>query len=65
MLRYHERGEPIADVMSYPHRHHNISRPPTKGLRDWRIQMPPDALRQFEAIAGDLLTHLGYEESHQ
>ena len=35
--------------------------PPTPGLRDWRTQMPPEAIERFEAVAGDLLDDLGYE----
>lgn len=34
--------------------------PPTAGLRDWRSQMPQDAVERFEAVAGDLLEELGY-----
>jgi hypothetical protein len=34
--------------------------PITPGLRDWRRQMPPDAVERFEAAAGDLLDELGY-----
>jgi len=35
--------------------------PATPGLRDWRKEMPPRDLELFEAIAGDLLSELGYE----
>jgi hypothetical protein len=35
--------------------------PPTQGLRDWRTQMKPRDLELFEALAGDLLSALGYE----
>jgi hypothetical protein len=34
--------------------------PTTSGLRDWRTQMPAEALERFEASAGDLLEELGY-----
>lgn len=34
--------------------------PPTPGLRDWRTQMPQQDVERFEAVAGDLLTELGY-----
>ncbi len=34
---------------------------PTPGLRDWRTQMPDEAIETFEAIAGDTLSELGYE----
>jgi hypothetical protein len=35
--------------------------PPTTGLRDWRAQMRPEDAARFEALAGGLLTELGYE----
>jgi hypothetical protein len=34
--------------------------PVTSGLRDWRNQMNPRELELFEALAGDLLSALGY-----
>ncbi len=34
--------------------------PPTPGLRDWRTQMKPNDVELFEALAGDLLSELGY-----
>ncbi|MGH2967789.1 MAG: sulfotransferase family protein [Solirubrobacteraceae bacterium] len=38
-------------------------RPPTPGLRDWRTELAPDDLELFEALAGDLLSRLGYERA--
>lgn len=35
--------------------------PPTPGVRDWRRQMTLRDLELFEAIAGELLTELGFE----
>ncbi len=35
--------------------------PPTSGLRDWRTQMKEQDVELFEALAGDLLSALGYE----
>jgi aminoglycoside phosphotransferase (APT) family kinase protein len=35
--------------------------PPTPGLRDWRTQMTDRDIELFEALAGDLLSDLGYE----
>jgi hypothetical protein len=32
----------------------------TPGLRDWRTQMPPEHVENFETAAGDLLRELGY-----
>lgn len=37
--------------------------PPTKGLRDWRCDMSGRDAALFEALAGDLLSELGYERS--
>lgn len=37
--------------------------PPTQGLRDWRTQMSARDVELFEAIAGDLLSTLGYERA--
>jgi hypothetical protein len=34
--------------------------PPTPGLRDWRHEMPERDVAMFEALAGDLLSALGY-----
>lgn len=35
--------------------------PPTQGLRDWRTRMSERNLELFEALAGDMLSELGYE----
>jgi hypothetical protein len=37
--------------------------PPTPGLRDWRTQLAPSDLELYEALAGDLLSLLGYERA--
>jgi hypothetical protein len=37
--------------------------PPTPGLRDWRAHMPDQDVELFEALAGDLLSSLGYERA--
>jgi sulfotransferase family protein len=39
--------------------------PPTPGLRDWRTQMSGRDIELFEALAGDLLSMLGYERAFQ
>jgi hypothetical protein len=46
-----------------PHQQ-SLNRPPTAGLRDWRLQMSPEDVGAFEQVAGDLLAELGYE-SHE
>lgn len=40
--------------------HQRLLLPPTKGLRDWRNQMAPTDVAQFEAIAGNVLVQTGY-----
>jgi hypothetical protein len=37
--------------------------PPTQGLRDWRTQMTGRDVALFEALAGDLLSDLGYDRA--
>jgi hypothetical protein len=56
MLRYHEEDRVAAERPHY----RNVARPPTRGLRDWRREMSPDAVATFEAIAGGVLKDLGY-----
>jgi hypothetical protein len=56
MLRFHEgrtKADPKLDAKK-------AWRPITPGLRDWRTQMPAEAVERFEAAAGDLLDELGY-----
>jgi Sulfotransferase family len=61
MLRYFERADNITSPSAWSRRH--IVLPPTKGLRDWRRQMPKKEVALFEGLAGDLLTELGYEKA--
>ena len=65
MLNYYERGSSFAATSKDPQAFTALSRPPTKGLRDWRKNMEAADLRKFEYIAGDLLAELGYEMSGQ
>ncbi|MBI3976271.1 MAG: sulfotransferase [Armatimonadetes bacterium] len=47
-----------------PHRratHSRLVLAPTKGLRNWRSQMSPGDLAEFEAVAGPVLARAGYE----
>ncbi|MGZ8692894.1 MAG: sulfotransferase family protein [Gaiellaceae bacterium] len=48
------------DVSAKPHQQ-SLRRPPTAGLRDWRVQMSPEDVGAFDRVAGDLLDELGYE----
>jgi hypothetical protein len=50
------------DVSAKPHQQ-RLMQPPTRGVRDWRKEMPPDDAVEFERVAGDLLRGLGYETS--
>jgi hypothetical protein len=61
MLRYYERGEEFRLTTAHPDAHGRLMLPPTKGLRDWRRKMPEEGVAIFEAIAGGLLSGLGYE----
>jgi len=51
------------DVSTKPHQQ-SLKRPPTAGLRDWRLQMSLEDVGAFDRVAGDLLDELGYE-SHE
>lgn len=59
MLSYHEgrtRTEPGLSAKT-------AWLPPTAGLRNWHAEMPPRELQLFEALAGDLLSEMGYERA--
>jgi hypothetical protein len=57
MLRFHEGRTRHEPGLSAKH----AWLPPTPGLRDWRTQMSPAQVEEFEAAAGDALDELGYE----
>jgi len=48
------------DVSAKPHQQ-RLLHPPTAAVRDWRAELEPREARAFEAIAGPLLSELGYE----
>jgi hypothetical protein len=48
------------DVSAKPHQQ-RLLQPPTKNVRDWRLQMAAGDVAAFEQVAGDLLRELGYE----
>ena len=66
-------GLPYADTMLEFHEGRTKTKPGldakrawlpiTRGLRDWRSEMPTEDLERFEAAAGDLLDELGYERA--
>jgi hypothetical protein len=63
MLRYYERPRPPMPGQGGGGRKKDgrLRLPPTKGLRDWRSQMPERDVAAFEMVAGPLLQDLGYE----
>lgn len=61
MISYHQRAEQLVSSLSHKESHHNLYRPPTSGLRDWRRDLSRRDIAVFEALAGDLLGELGYE----
>jgi len=65
MLRYFDRADEILGQIDHPESHSRLRLPPTQGLRDWRTEMSPDDAERFEAIAGSLLSRLGYERRSQ
>jgi hypothetical protein len=48
------------DVSAKPHQQRLLT-PPTTGVRSWREEMSADDIAGFDAVAGDLLSELGYE----
>jgi Sulfotransferase family len=63
MLEYHERADQIVGTTASPKRHTDIYLPPTKGLRNWRSELTPEQVARFEALAGGVLSDLGYERA--
>lgn len=61
MLEFHRRGTEFAAGTPHPDAFRGLAQPVTKGMRDWRTQMAPDDVALVEAIAGDLLSDLGYD----
>lgn len=62
MLEYASHAPTVLKPGSF-RLHPHLLEPPKQRLRDWRVQMDEDDLATFEAVAGDLLTELGYEAS--
>lgn len=60
MLRYFEAADKLkADVGRMGH-HESLQRSLTRGLRDWRSELPESSVHMFEVVAGDALTEFGY-----
>jgi sulfotransferase family protein len=58
MLEYHRDADLDITVD-----HVLLTRPPVKDARKWREQMAHEDVELFEAIAGDVLSELGYERA--
>ncbi len=61
MLSYPRHADQLLTRTSREEHHQRLRLPPTAGLRDWRVEMDPQDLQLFEALAGDLIEELGYE----
>ena len=59
MLAYHE-GVDASTLQDHP----LLAKPPTIGARRWQEQMIPADVQVFEAVAGPLLSELGYERAY-
>ena len=60
MLHHQAAADAVIAATRFPAAHQRLLLPPTRGLRDWRRDMPERDVAAFEAIAGDLLHELGY-----
>jgi LPS sulfotransferase NodH len=58
MLDYHRHVD-AARLQDHP----RLAEPPTPGARRWQDQMRSTDVARFEAVAGDLLQELGYEQA--
>jgi hypothetical protein len=61
MVDYPGRFDELVSSNMQPEIHERLRRPPTKGLRSWRDEMPPTDVAAFEAIAGPLLAQCGFD----
>ena len=62
MLAYHERADEVIGGIKLPQYHQGLRRPPAS-LRNWKTEMDPLDVSRFEAVAGRLLSALGYERA--
>lgn len=63
MLRYHERADQLLHGLRDTEHIQGIRQPPTRGVRDWHVDVSPHDLAVFDEIAGDALDLLGYPRS--
>lgn len=60
MVRYFDGAGRFVESTGVPEAHQRLFLPPTAGLRDWRVELAPEEVRSFEAVAGNVLDDLGY-----
>jgi hypothetical protein len=63
MLQFFERHDDVPAKLRDNPRHARLAEPLSAGSRSWRTAMAPADRERFEAVAGDLLTDLGYERA--
>ena len=63
MLDYTERARGAVLPRAKKYNPHVEERPISK-VRSWEESMPPAQAEVFEAVAGDVLSELGYERRH-
>jgi hypothetical protein len=61
MLDHRRSAAQVARPAPYPQYNRYVTRRLLPGLRDWRRDLPPEAVGRFELLAGGLLVELGYE----
>jgi hypothetical protein len=62
MLNYADRA-PNARFFRERGQHQHLTKPVTRGLRNWRREMHPADVEVFEAVAGEELAAYGYERA--
>ena len=63
MLAYQHRVDELVQFDPEPWNHRNLTKPPTVGLRDWRVQMDHHDVARFELLAVRPLARLSYPAS--
>jgi hypothetical protein len=61
MLDHRASAARAAKAGGRPHENRFVTHRLMPALRDWRRDLPRNAIERFEALAGDLLSELGYE----
>lgn len=61
MLHFASTAESILAPLEFPDHVSGVLKPPTVGVRDWRLDLAPRDVALVESAAGRLLEELGYE----